>query len=328
MNKHFKQAKSLRRTLRDYLVITIAMTMGTIGLVIFFLPNHITTGGITGIASIIYWGFGIPVSETYFVVNAVLLLLALRILGWRFCVKTIYAVVIFSTFTALLQYYVPGHGDVAIVLSDQKFMSLIVGSIFLGTSVGLGLSVGGSTGGSDIIAAMVHKYRDVSLGRIILFCDFIIITSSRLVLKSWDEVLYSYCYLFISAFCVDQVVNSMRRSVQFFIISDKYEVIGRAINELVPRGCTVFDGHGFYSGKKVQALFVIAKKSESTMIFRLIDDIDPDAFVSQSAAIGVFGKGFDRFKARSSHRRQAERDKLEKTLIENARRGIKGGEPR
>lgn len=327
MNRNNRQAHSLWRTLRDYAILTIAMTMGSVGVVIFFLPNHITTGGITGIASIVYWGFGVPVSETYFVVNAILLIVALRILGWRFCVKTIYAVIIFTALTGLLQYYIPGHGDVPIVLPDQKFMSLIVGSVFLGTSVGLGLSVGGSTGGSDIIAAMVHKYRDVSLGRIILFCDFIIITSSRLVLKSWDEVLYSYCYLFISAFCVDQVVNSMRRSVQFFIISDKYEVIGRAINEFVPRGVTVFDGHGFYSGKNVQALFVIAKKSESSMIFRLIDDIDPDAFVSQSSVIGVFGKGFDRFKERSKHKRQAEKDFIEKALEENEKKGIKGGEP-
>lgn len=305
--------KSRYRDFRDYVIISIAMLMGSVGLVLFFLPNEITTGGITGVASILYWGFQIPVSLTFFVMNAVLMMFALRILGWKFCVKTIYAVVLFTVITSLLQYYV---GDLHL-LADQKFMALIVGSAFLGTSVGLGLSSGGSTGGSDVIAAMVHKYKDVSLGHIILFCDLIIITSSYLVLKDWEKVLYGYCFLFICSFCVDQVVNTMRRSVQFFIISDKYDIIGKAINELVPRGCTVFDGHGFYSGKKVQALFVIAKKSESNMIFRLIDDIDPNAFVSQSAVIGVFGEGFDQFRARNKQRKQEEKEFIRRALEES-----------
>ena len=159
-----------------------------------------------------------------------------------------------------------------------------------------------------------------------MFCDLIIITSSYLVLKDWEKVLYGYCFLFICSFCVDQVVNTMRRSVQFFIISDKYDVIGKAINEFVPRGCTVFDGHGFYSGKKIQALFVIAKKSESNMIFHLIDDIDPDAFVSQSSVIGVFGEGFDQFRARSKQRKQEEKEFIRRALEESeAAKGETGG---
>ena len=305
--------KSYYRDLRDYVVISIAMLIGSVGLVLFFLPNEITTGGITGIASILYWGLQIPLPVTFFAMNAVLLTAALRILGWKFCVKTIYAVVLFTIITSILQYYV---GDLHL-LADQKFMALIVGSAFLGVSVGLGLSAGGSTGGSDVVAAMIHKYRDVSLGHIILLCDVIIITSSYLVLRDWEKVLYGYCFLFICSFCVDQVVNTMRRSVQFFIISDRYDAIGKAINEFVPRGCTVFDGHGFYSGKKVQALFVIAKKSESNMIFHLIDDIDPNAFVSQSSVIGVFGEGFDRFRARSKQKRQEEKEFIRRILEES-----------
>lgn len=290
-----KDRRAKYRALQDYIIIAIAMMMGSVGWVLFLLPNEITTGGITGIASILYWGFGIPFSMVYFILNAILLAFALKILGWRFCAKTMYAVVLFTLFSSLLQHYT---ADLHL-LADQKFMALIVGGVFIGTSIGLGLSSGGSTGGSDVIAAIVRKYKDISLGHIILMCDLCIITSSYLVLKDWEKVIYGYVLLFISSFCVDQVVNAMRRSVQFFIISDEYEVIGRAINELVPRGCTIFDGHGFYSGKKIQALFVIAKKSESSMIFRLIEDIDPKAFVSQSSVIGVYGLGFDNFRRRS-----------------------------
>ena len=278
--------------LRDYVMIFIAMMSYCIGWTIFLLPNDITTGGVPGISSIIFWGMGIPVQWTYFVINAVLLVVALRILGWKFCVKTVYAVTVLTVATTLVT--ANYHGT---LLHDQPFMASIIGAVFCGSGVGLGLASNGSTGGTDIIAAIVNKYRDISLGRVILICDVIIITSSYLVLKDWEKVIYGYVVLYVTAFCIDQVVNSMRRSVQFFIISDHYEEIGRRINEH-HRGCTMIDAHGFYSGKEVKMLFVLAKRRESAKIFEIINDADPSAFVSQSAVIGVYGEGFDRFKVK------------------------------
>ena len=283
----------LWRQLRDYGIITIAMLLGVIGLNLFLLPNEITTGGIIGVASIVYWGTGIPVQETFFVINAVLLLVALKVLGWHFCAKTVYGVVVFTVASAVLQRVMPPDFH---LLADQKFMSCMVGAVFLGTSVGLGLSAGGSTGGSDVIAAMVHKYRDVSLGHIILFCDLTIITSSYVVLRDWEKVLYGYVLLFVISFVVDHIVNSLRQSVQFFIISDKYQEIGEAINEIADRGCTMLNGNGFFTKKDKKVIFCIAKKSESNFIFELIDEIDPNAFVAQSAVVGVYGQGFDHVK--------------------------------
>ena len=294
------------RIIQDYLVIAVAMLMASVGWVLFLLPNEITPGGVAGISSIIYWGFHISPSIVYFVVNVILLSFALKILGWRFCVKTMYAVALFTIFSSLLQHYAGGLH----LLADQKFMALIMGGALTGISVGFGLSYGGSTGGSDVVAAIVRKYKDISLGQGILLCDLCIITSSYLVLRDWEKVIYSYVLLIVSSFCVDQVVNTMRRSVQFFIISDEYEAIGRAINKSAQRGCTVFDGHGFYSGKKTQALFVIAKKSESSMIFRLIEDIDPNAFVSQSSVIGVYGLGFDEFRHPSKNKHIEDKDEI------------------
>ena len=283
----------LWRQLRDYGIITIAMLLGVIGLNLFLLPNEITTGGIIGVASIVYWGTGIPVQETFFVINAVLLLVALKVLGWHFCAKTVYGVVVFTVASAVLQRVMPPDLH---LLADQKFMACMVGAVFLGTSVGLGLSSGGSTGGSDDIAAMVHKYRDVSLGHIILFCDLTIITSSYVVLRDWEKVLYGYVLLFVISFVVDHIVNSLRQSVQFFIISDKYQEIGEAINEIADRGCTMLNGNGFFTKKDKKVIFCIAKKSESNFIFELIDEIDPNAFVAQSAVVGVYGQGFDHVK--------------------------------
>ena len=161
------------------------------------------------------------------------------------------------------------------------------------------LSYNGSTGGTDIVAAIVNKYRDISLGRVIMFCDMIIISSSYFVLQDWEKVVYGYVTLFICSFVLDQIVNSNRQSVQFFIISKHYEEIGHRINKDMHRGVTVIDGTGLYTGLGVKMMFVLAKKRESNMIFRLIQDIDPDAFVSQSAVIGVYGKGFDHIKIKS-----------------------------
>ena len=186
------------------------------------------------------------------------------------------------------------------LLHDQPFMASIIGAVFCGSGVGLGLASNGSTGGTDIIAAIVNKYRDISLGRVILICDVIIITSSYLVLKDWEKVIYGYVVLYVTAFCIDQVVNSRRSSVQFFIISNKYREIGERINREPHRGCTVIDAQGFYSGHDVKMLFVLAKRRQSEQIFRIINDVDPHAFVSQSAVIGVYGEGFDRFKVSSS----------------------------
>ena len=281
--------------LRDYVMIFIAMMSYCIGWTIFLLPNDITTGGVPGISSIIFWGMGIPVQWTYFVINAVLLVVALRILGWKFCVKTVYAVTVLTVATTLVT--ANYHGT---LLHDQPFMASIIGAVFCGSGVGLGLASNGSTGGTDIIAAIVNKYRDISLGRVILICDVIIITSSYLVLKDWEKVIYGYVVLYVTAFCIDQVVNSRRSSVQFFIISNKYREIGERINREPHRGCTVIDAQGFYSGHDVKMLFVLAKRRQSEQIFRIINDIDPQAFVSQSAVIGVYGEGFDRFKVSSS----------------------------
>ena len=286
--------QTLWREIRDYLVILIGLFSYTIGWTLFLLPNNISTGGVPGVSSILYWASETPVQVTFFAVNAVLLLLALKILGFKFCIKTIYGVVML---TIILSFFQPLIKDTHL-LADQPFMAAIIGGCFCGIGIGLGLVSNGSSGGTDIIAAIIHKYRDISLGHLILMVDLIVITSSYVVLRDWNQVLYGYVVLFVSSYVVDQVVNAMRQSVQFFIISEKHEEIARAIVSERHRGCTVIDGKGFYTGHEQKILFVLAKKRESGMIFQLINDIDPGAFVTQSAVIGVYGQGFDHMKVR------------------------------
>ena len=282
------------KELRDYIIIAIAMMSYAIGWGVFLLPNNITTGGVAGVSSILYWATKIPVQVSYFVINGALLLVALKVLGLKFCLKTIFAVTVLTVSIGLVTDHYNAH-----LLEDQPFMAAIIGSVFCGCGVGLGLANNGSTGGTDIIAAIVNKYRDVSLGRVIMICDVVIISSSYFVLRDWEKVIYGYVVLYVTAFCIDQVVESARRSVQFFIISDKYREIGERINREPHRGCMVIDAQGFYSGKDVKMLFVLAKRRQSDMIFRIINEVDPHAFVSQSAVIGVYGEGFDRFKVRT-----------------------------
>ena len=280
--------------LRDYLMIALGMVLYGIGWTVFLLPNDITTGGVPGIASIVYFATGFPVQYTYFAINFLLLLLALRVLGWKFSVKTIFAVFTLTFFLSIIQKLTEG----VVLLHDQPFMACVIGASFCGSGIGIAFSNNGSTGGTDIIAAVINKYRDITLGRVMLICDLIIISSSYFVLKDWEKVVYGYVTLYICSFVLDQVVNSARQSVQFFIISDKYEEIAKHIQVYPHRGATVINASGFYTGKEIKMLFVLAKKRESTIIFRLIKDIDPNAFVSQSAVIGVYGEGFDRIKVK------------------------------
>ncbi|HCW10405.1 MAG TPA: hypothetical protein DGM68_05565, partial [Bacteroides fragilis] len=183
-----------------------------------------------------------------------------------------------------------------LVGEGQDFMACIIGAIMCGLGLGVVFNNNGSTGGTDIIAAIVNKYKDVTLGRMIMFCDIIIISSCYFIFNDWRRVIFGFVTLFIIGFVLDYVVNSARQSVQFFIFSKDYAKIADRITKETHRGVTVLDGLGWYSQNNVKVLVVLAYKRQSLDIFRLVKDIDPNAFISQSSVIGVYGEGFDRLK--------------------------------
>ena len=290
----------MMRELRDYIFITVGLISYALGWALFLIPYQITTGGTTGIGAIIYYATDFPIQWSYFIINAVLMTFAIKILGPKFSIKTTFAIFGLTFFLWFFQMLVNGPDNTPplILGPGQDFMACMIGAVMCGAGLGIVFNCNGSTGGTDIIAAIINKYRDITLGRVMLICDLIIISSSYFVLKDWEKVVYGYVTLYICSFVLDQVVNSARQSVQFFIISEKYDEIARHINVYPHRGATVINASGFYSGKEQKMLFVLAKKRESTIIFRLIKDIDPNAFVSQSAVIGVYGEGFDRIKVK------------------------------
>ena len=183
--------------MKDYLMIAIGILFYCIGWTVFLLPNDITTGGVPGIASIVYWATGINVQYTYFAINGILLVAALVILGWRFCVKTVYAVMLI-----FLLPLVQGLTEGMNLLHNQPFMACVIGASFCGGGIGVAFSANGSLGGTDIIAAIVNKYRDITLGRVMLMTDLIIISSSYLVLNDWEKVVYGFATLYICSFAL------------------------------------------------------------------------------------------------------------------------------
>ncbi len=280
--------------LRDYLFLTIGVLFYTIGWGAFMLPYQITVGGVAGISNIVYFISGIPVDVTYFLINACLMILALKILGFRFMVKTIYCIFAITFMLRVVQMLLkqPDGTLLQMMGPHESFMACIIGSALCGIGLGFIFMQHGSTGGTDILAAIVNKYRDVSLGRVLTICDIIIVSSCYFIFYDWRLVVFGFCTLFVMYYVMDYFMDRQRHSVQFFIITKRYDEISHAINEEVHRGCTLLQAEGSYTHEGCKVVMCIARKFESNRIFEIINEIDPNAFVSQSRVVGVFGKGF------------------------------------
>ncbi len=288
--------------LRDYLFITLGLLLYTIGFTVFLLPYKIVTGGVTGISAIIFYATKFPIETSYLAINVVLLVVALKILGFKFMMKTIYAIFMLAFMLMIGQELLPSTPEglpVQILGPDQAFMSLIIGCGFTGTSLAVVFSNNGSTGGTDIIAACVNKYYNFSLGQVLIMVDLCIIGSCMFIPEFGDglqrahKVVFGLCTMAIENFVLDYIMNARRESVQFLIFSEKWQEIAYAIGTQMDHGVTILDGHGWYTGERRKVLCILAKKRESLEMFRLIKHIDPNAFVSQSAVIGVYGEGFE-----------------------------------
>jgi len=273
----------------------------TIGYTVFLLPYKIVSGGVTGISTVFYYLTGFPAGNTYLVINGILLLTAMRVLGWRYLIRTIIVTMIVSAAIGIMQAQLTvvdadGTQTLVHILGEQKFMACVIGAFLEGLGLATIFLAGGSTGGTDIIASAINKYWNISLGRLLLMLDIIIIGGSYFISQDIETMVVGYLAMFISLNFLDYVINSARQSVQFIIISNRYEEIAEEVNMRLDRGVTVLYGEGFYSREKRQVLLILAKKHESRNIFQLIKRLDPKAFVSMSNVEGVFGEGFDTIK--------------------------------
>ncbi|NLC86999.1 MAG: YitT family protein [Bacteroidales bacterium] len=276
---------------KDYLTILLGTFMYALGVTQFVMPHKFVLGGLTGIAVLFNYAFGLPVSLQVFIINAILLMIAFRTLGSEFLVKTIVGVASLSFFIGMFESF-----QLPAIMTQEPLMAGLVGSIVAGSGVGLVMSVNGSTGGTDIIIMIINKYRNVTPGRMMLLIDLVIVASSYVLFRSVETIVYGIIIIAVISTSVDWVLNGIRQSVQFFIVSQRYEEIANEINVQLNRGCTVLDGTGWYTQKPQKVLLVMAKRSESNSIFRLVKSIDSSAFISQANVNGVYGKGFDRMR--------------------------------
>ncbi|MDR0686518.1 MAG: YitT family protein [Dysgonamonadaceae bacterium] len=291
MDKLRINRKLLLQELQDDSFTVFGLVLFALGWTGFLLPNEITTGGVTGVGALIFFSVGIPVAITYFSVNCLLLVISIKVFGFKFSIKTIASVVLLTFFLSVAQSVFKEP-----LVKGEPFMSCILGGVLCGLGLGLVFNFKGSTGGTDIVALIIHKYRNISIGKALLICDLSIICSSYIVFQSIEKIVYGLVVMGVSSYTVEMVLNGARQSVQFFIFSEKYEEIANTIISRAHRGCTILDGTGWYSQRSVKVIVIMAKKNESVTIFRIVKDIDPNAFISQSSVIGVYGQGFDRLK--------------------------------
>lgn len=286
---------------KEYFIISIGLLLYALGWSTFLIPNNLVGGGVTGISAIILYATGFSISYSYIIINGVLVLIALKVLGKQFGVKTVYAILIVSLFFKIIPGLIPHELIQDISIGNGKLLSAIMGGVCSGVGIAITFTQGGSSGGTDIIALMISKYRNISPGKLILYCDIIIIASSMLIPNdsSLGEklavVIYGYILITVSSYTIDLVLSGARQSIQIFIFSKQYEEIADRITA-IGRGVTVIDAMGWFTKEKGKVLMVIVRRTESNFVFRVIREIDKSAFISVGNVMGVYGQGFDQIK--------------------------------
>lgn len=300
---------------KEYFLITLGILLYVLGWTMFLVPNNMIGGGVTGISSIIQYATGIKIGYSYFVINVLLLIAALMVLGKGFGAKTVYAIIMASIGLNVFQQIIPHDIIQTLALDNGKLMCTFMGGLMAGAGIGMTMSQGGSTGGTDIIALIVNKYRNVSPGRMILWMDVFIILSSLLVpsytpsgdLLPFTEkittVVYGMILVTVCSTVLDLYVSGSKQSVQLFILSQKYAEIADIITKDLHRGVTALDGKGWFTKSEAQVLMVLTRKSDLNILLKMIKSVDSEAFISVSSVTGVYGKGFETIKMARSKKK-------------------------
>lgn len=286
------QVKNLRQEIRSYLLIAFGMLIYAVAATGFLVPHRIVGGGATGMSTIIYYlsGETIPVGVGYFLINIVLVGIGLKVLGPKFGVKTVFAIIVGSVFLSILQPLIPE------AFVSDKFMSSIIAGMLTGIGIALALAEGGSTGGTDIVALIITKYKNVSPGKMIMYCDCGIIASSLLINFNIEGLMYGYVMMGVVSFTVDFVLTGKKQSAQLFIFTEKYDEVADRITQDVNHGVSVVDCKGWYSGQDKKMLIVVVRKNEAIDVLRIAKQVDPNVFMTMNTVMGVFGKGFEEVK--------------------------------
>jgi len=275
---------------RTYFNITLGLLIFVFSWTAFLIPSEILGGGLAGAGSLVFFVSGIPVGYVTLVGNSILVLIALRILGAKFGVNTIYGIVLSSVLFVVMQKIFTKP-----LVADQ-FMAALIGGGLSGVGVGMALASGGNTGGTDIVALIINKYRNISPGRIFVYIDTIIIASSWFIFHSIEKIVYSYVVMAVSSYAVDLYINGNRQSYQITIYSDMSKIIAERIALEAKRGVTCIYGYGWYSKKDIEVVMVIARKDDRQKILKIVNETDINAFISVAKVQGVFGRNFEQIK--------------------------------
>lgn len=300
-------------TVKEYGLITLGLLAYSMGWTIFLLPNNLVGGGISGFAAILYYATGIPMGYTYLILNVILLIIAIKILGTGFGGKTIYAILMTGICLNIFPNIIPVEFINEFAVSNGKLLCTILGGIIAGVGIGLSISQGGSTGGTDIIALLWCKFKNASPGRVILIIDVMIIISSILVPSYTDSgellpfseklavVVYGLIQVTVSGYAVDLYLSGSKQSVQAFIFTKKYKEMADAIAFDMKRGVTVMPAKGWFSKEDFNVVMVVTRKTDLNLLLRYVKTIDSEAFLSVSSVMGVYGKGFDTIKVKQKN---------------------------
>ena len=296
-----KRTKRVLTEIKEYTVVILGMLIYTLGWVFFLIPNGLVGGGVTGISAIIYYMTEFPVSYSFFLINGLLLAIALKVLGKTFGVKTIFAIVAGTIFLKILPDVIPQDLIQTIAIDNGKLLSAIIGGALAGAGIAINFTQGGSTGGTDIIALMINKYRSMSPGRLILMMDVIIVASSLIIPSQAGVghrvaiIIYGYILISVTGYTVDMIITGAQQSVQMFIFSQHHNAIADRITS-IGRGVTVIDSMGWFTKQEGKVLMIIVRKAETNFVFKAVREIDKNAFISVSKVTGVYGQGFDAIK--------------------------------
>ena len=288
------QQRQLKQMAKDYVFIFVGICLYSVGYCAFLLPEKIVMGGVTGISTLFYYSLGWNPAIMLWVINVLLLAIAFRFISMEFTIRTIVGVTLLSLTIGVMQPIFEAHP--VITAGEDKFMHVLIAGLLGGAGLGLAFVHNGSTGGTDIVVALISKFSRMSLGRALQVTDICIISSSYFLFHSAELIVYGVCFVLVASFMIDYVVRGTHQTVQFIIISKRYEKIADAMNNSLHRGVTILHGEGWYSKSDVEVVMVLCRKYESQYVFNLVKAIDPNAMVSQTFCQGVFGEGFDKIK--------------------------------
>jgi uncharacterized membrane-anchored protein YitT (DUF2179 family) len=286
-----------RKIFLDYVIITFALLIFACSWVIFLTPHKIVGGGVIGISAMIMYSTNIPLDYPYFIFNVALFLVGVKIFGKQFGIRTFYCIAVSSLFLHYLPYIIPDD-VIAQVLADKNLLLWgIVGGALEGLGLGLVFMRGGNSGGTDIIALIVNKYKHVAPGRVLLMCDVLIIGSSMFLPdRGIKDVIYGYIMVTVATYVIDLIVVGSKQSMQILVFSEKNGDIADRIIQLLGRGVTMLPATGWYTKKQKNVLLVVVRKYEAVHVYRIVKEIDNRAFLSTSSVTSVYGEGFDPIK--------------------------------